>query len=115
MKLDDGERRFLDQRRRLVARWRIVGWVMLAAIGVMVLFMYLRNPMLVNPWLVMDGVEAQSIPPATLGMMAILLPVIFLVCCFLIAVLVIFQFGWVANERRLLEIVDKLEEEDSPD
>jgi len=99
---------FVDQRRALARRWRYVGWALLAAIAAVVGFLFLANPMLVSPWEVAGRIRTDSVPPTTLQIMSLMLPLTVLGCFVLLAVVVAFQFAAATNERRLLAIIDSL-------
>ncbi|HOC42475.1 MAG TPA: hypothetical protein PKJ99_05575 [Thermoanaerobaculales bacterium] len=99
---------FVDQRRGLARRWRYVGWALLAAIVGVVGFLFLTSPLLVAPWEVAGRIRTDSIPPTTLQVMGLMLPLAILGCFVLLVVVVAFQFAAAANERRLLQIIDSL-------
>jgi hypothetical protein len=101
-------RKYVEGRRRLVARWNVVGWSLIAAIAAVLGFLFLTSPLLVNPFEVLARVGTGSLPAPTLDLMAVMLPVVFLGCIMLLVVLVIFQFAAIANERRLIAIIDDL-------
>ena len=48
--LDETPRTFLEGRRRLVTRWKVVGWSLIAAIAAVLGFLFLTSPLLVNPF-----------------------------------------------------------------
>jgi hypothetical protein len=108
MTLSERDVRFVEQRRVLASRWRVVGWALLAAIAAVVGFLFLESPMLVSPWEVAGRIRTDSIPPTTLEIMSLMLPVTMLGCFILLAIVVAFQFAAAANERRLLAIIDSL-------
>jgi hypothetical protein len=110
MSLSERDARFVEQRRLLAQRWRVVGWALFAAIAAVVGFLFLQSPMLVSPWEVAGRIRTDSIPTATLQIMSLILPLAILGCFVLLAVVVAFQFAAAANERRLLAIIDSLRE-----
>ena len=113
MRLNDDERTYLDRRQALITRWWVIGSVLLLAIGGVVGFLWVRSPLLINPWRTARLVAAERVPPATLAEMAVKLPVVFLVCCVLLVALVLFQFAAVVQERRLLRIIrDRLRDDE---
>lgn len=108
MSLSEADAKFVDERRVLVRRWRVVGWALLAAITTVVGFLFLQSPMLVAPWEVAGRIRTDSLPPATLQVMGLMLPITILGCFVLLTVVVGFQFAAAATERRLLAIIDSL-------
>jgi len=106
--LTERDAKFVEQRRVLVRRWRVVGWALFAAIAAVVGFLFLANPMLVSPWEVAGRIRTDSVPPTTLQIMSLMLPLTVLGCFLLLAVVVAFQFAGATNERRLLAIIDSL-------
>lgn len=104
--LSERNARFVEQRHRLNRRWWVVGWILLAAIAVVLGYLFWATPMLVAPWEVAARIRTGSVPRSTLETMALMLPITFLGCFVLLVVVVAFQFGAAANERRLLAILD---------
>jgi hypothetical protein len=111
MPLDDAQRRYLAGRERLVRRWPAVGAVLLTAIAAVMLYLFLRSPLLVNPWYTARLLEGGSVPQHTMAEMAAKLPVVFLVCCGLMVAMVLVQFAVTITERRLLGLVEELARE----
>jgi hypothetical protein len=115
MKLDDDEKAYLDRRQALTTRWWVIGPMLLLAIGGVVGFLWVRSPLLIDPWRTARLIAAGRVPPTTLAEMAAKLPVVFLVCCVLLVALVLFQFAAVVQERRLLRIIrDRLPDGGGP-
>jgi hypothetical protein len=106
--LAESESRFVEGRRRLVTRWKVVGWSLMAAIAAVLGFLFLTSPLLVSPFETLARVGTGSLPTPTLELMAAMLPVVFLGCIILLVVLIIFQFAAMSNERRLIGIIDGL-------
>jgi hypothetical protein len=113
MPLTDEQCRYLVGRSRLVQRWPAVGAGLLAAIALVLIFLYSRSPLLINPWYTARLLETGGVPDHTMAEMAAKLPVVFLVCCGLLVAVVLFQFAVMAHERRLLGLIDELAGEDS--
>lgn len=106
--LTDRDLDFVAKRRALSRRWRVVGWVLIALIVASLGFLFLTTPLLVSPWETMAHVRTDSIPKPNLQLMAMMLPVVVLGCFLLLVVLVVFQFQAMANERRLIGVIDSL-------
>jgi hypothetical protein len=110
MPLDDSDLVFVTRRSALVRRWPVAAWAMLAGIVAVLVFLFYRSPLLVNPWEVASRIKADTVAVPTLTLMAALLPVVFLSCFVLLVALVLFQFAAMANERRLLRIIAALDD-----
>lgn len=107
--LGERDATFLDQRRTLTRHWRVAGWLLLAAIVAVLGFLFVASPILVSPWEVAARMRTDTLPLSTMQTMALMLPVTFLGCFVLLVAVVGFQFAAVANERRLIAIIDTLE------
>lgn len=113
MSLTDQEQKFVDGRKRLLRLWPAVGSLLLILIALLAGWLYWRNPLLVNPWVVMSRLEEGSISNAMLILMAGILPIMALMSLILVALLVVSLFAAFGNERRHLAIIDRLLREDS--
>lgn len=107
--LSERDARFVEQRRSLNRRWRVIGWILLAAIAAVLGSLFWTSPMLVSPWEVAARLRTDSVPMSTLQTMALTLPITMLGCFLLLFAVVAFQFAAAANERRLLDVIDVLQ------
>jgi len=110
MELTDAEMAFLARRTKLVRTWPAVGWALLGAVVALGAWLVVTRPLLADPFTALAQLEAGSIPPSMLKLMAGLLPVVVLLCLVLVAVIVAFVFAAMANERRHLAIIRRLSE-----
>ena len=108
MRLTPAELEFLDRRRRLTRLWPLVGGLLLLVIASLVGWLLWRNPLLINPWVVMAGLEARSIPGSMLLLMAGILPIMTLMTLLLLVLLVLSLFASFHNERKHMRIVEKV-------
>ncbi len=81
---------------------------MLIAVLGLIAWLFVTNPLLVNPSMVVSRLEADTLETPTLMLMAAMTPWLFLMCLILLAVVILFAFTAVANERRLIQIIDDL-------
>jgi len=81
--------------------------VLLVSFGFLV-WLFLHNPLLVNPAKVFSRLEAGAIEKSTLQLMAGMLPMMFLFCFFLLVVLVLFVFAAFSNDKKHIKIIDTL-------
>ncbi|NOZ24468.1 MAG: hypothetical protein GXP25_25605 [Planctomycetes bacterium] len=108
--LNEEDRDFISKRRKLATSWPLVGVILIAALGALVVGLFVWSPMLVNPFAVLSRIAADEMPQSTLKMAAVLLPVVTLFCFAIVLIVLIFVFFAMANERRHLRILDRLEE-----
>ena len=111
----DADGTFIKRRGSLIRIWRYVGTAALLVIVGFSCYLFVFNPLLINPFHVMKLIEADAIPDSTLMVMAAMMPVVFLAVMFIMAVSVLFVFAAFSNERRLLEIIRKLRSNQGPD
>ncbi len=108
MTLDQTQRKFLQQRRKLIRTWRWMGLSLLLAMAATMIWLWIEQPLLVNPYEVIDRLESGEIENSTLAVMAMMLPLLFLICFFLLAVVVLFAYISFSNEKKHLSIIDTL-------
>lgn len=110
MNLAEHELRFLATRQQLARAWPWVGAAMLGTIIVCAAWLYLRVPLLVNPFAVAAQLRDGSLSAATVTLMAGLLPLAVLACLILALALLAFGYAAFANEKRYLAIVQRVAE-----
>ena len=72
-------------------------------------FLYVNSPLLVNPYEVLSRFESGSVKRSTLEMMALLLPIMFMLVCVLLIALVAIMYAAFSNEKKYMEIVREIE------
>ena len=107
--MNESDRRFLQRRRRLARSWNLVGAALLLVLVGTAATLYFRVPLLANPLYVIGLLKDGNLEPASMELMAIILPVVFLLCLGVAAITVGFGFATFAYERRYLAIIDELE------
>jgi hypothetical protein len=100
---------FISRRSSLVRYWPVAGSVLLLMLTGLGGWLWIDVPWLINPWEVMEALEAGELPESTLILMAMLLPVVMLACLVFSVLFVLLAWLGFANERRLLEIIDRLQ------
>ena len=108
MDLTQRENVFVQKRWMFARSWPIVGSIALATVLVFAGWLWFSNPLLINPWAVLSGLESGSIPDTTLALMAALLPVTMLTCLFVIIAGLILSFIAFSNERKHIAIIRSL-------
>ena len=100
---------FINRRSSLVKYWPVAGSLLLLMLFGLGGWLWIDIPWLINPWEVVDALEAGKLPDSTLTLMAMVLPVIMLACLVFSVLFVLLAWRGFANERRLLEIIERLQ------
>lgn len=109
MGLSSGDKAFVAKRERRARYWPFAGvgsLLLLAAYGA---WLWVKTPNLINPWQVLEALEAGTLPESTMGVMVVMLPIVmatFLVFAFAMVLLLFVAFY---NERRLIRLIVELE------
>lgn len=107
MDLTREEKAFLESRAKFARSWPIVGTAMLVGLLVLAGWLLFTRPMLINPWAVLSGLEAGTIPDSTLAVMAALLGVM-LTCLFVVGVVLILFSVAFSNEKKHIAIIRRM-------
>lgn len=102
------EEAFIKKRAKFAHSWPLVGSAMLAMVFGFGAWLWFSNPLLINPWAVLSGLDSESIEDTTITLMAGMLPLVMLTCLFLLVVTLVLSFAAFANERRLIAIIRRL-------
>lgn len=102
------EQAFVNRRWKLARAWNYAGVGLLLLLAGLLGWQWGSTPLLVNPAEVSRRLEAGTIEASSLETMALLLPVMTLVCLSVLAVFVVLGFVIFANERRLIRIIRRL-------
>ncbi|HXK55181.1 MAG: hypothetical protein KDI74_15215 [Gammaproteobacteria bacterium] len=108
MELTEKERVFLDRRRRLLQLWPPVGYLLLSALSIFTAWLFWKNPLLVNPYLVWKALQSETLEDSSLILMAGMLPVVMLLTLLVCLFVVLFVFTALHNEKRELELIARL-------
>ncbi|MBD3797596.1 MAG: hypothetical protein IE887_07630 [Campylobacterales bacterium] len=87
--------------------WRYVGAIMLTMLFGLIIWLFLSNPLLINPFVVLTRLNNDSIPDSTITLMADMLPVAVLMCIVLTVTVVLFAFITFSNEKKYLTIIQR--------
>lgn len=113
-RLNPRDRDFIE-RRRFFARWGTpVGIALIVALAVLGWYLSMTSPLLANPVYSAQQIQSGAIDLGTLQMMALMAPLLFLTALGLTTVGAIFLIIAMGNERRLIDILDRQLEKDSP-
>jgi hypothetical protein len=107
-KLTSQEADFVRRRESLIRSWPWMGRGLILAVLALGTYLYIQNPLLVNPNAVRRALDDQSIPPVMMTLLVSFLPIAVSACLVLMLIIVMLVFAAFANERRLLKIVRRL-------
>ncbi len=108
--LSESEAEFIDRRSRLIRLWPYAGAASLVVIASLAGYLLVFRPLLINPFYVLQQVEADSIPDATLLLMAAITPLAILCSLLVLLAVIALAFAGFANERKLITLIKKLAE-----
>jgi ABC-type transport system involved in multi-copper enzyme maturation permease subunit len=108
MHTDDRLDAFLEKRRKLIVAWRVAGPLLLLLLAALFVWLYLKIPLLINPFEVAGRLESGTLDEPTLAMMSMLLPVMISLSLLLIVVLILFVYAAISNEKKYLRLIDRL-------
>ena len=108
MTITEREMLFLDRRAKLLRIWPLAGTLLLAVVGFLAAWLFWRTPLLINPFVVIEQLQAGTIPDSTLALLAGFLPLAMLACLLLMVVMIAFLFVAVSNERKYMTMIEKL-------
>ena len=111
--LTQSQEKFLAQRRLFSKLGLWVGMVTLLILIIFVVYMYLKQPLLANPYYIMAQINNNSLPVSTLSFLAILGASTILIVSFIFGVVLLFFILAGRNERKLINIIDTLQKHDA--
>ena len=107
--LDANNLEFIKKRIILVRWWSIAGSVMLAVLGGLMLWLFVRVPNFINPLHVAGQLQAGTLEQTSLEIMAVILPIVVLGLLLVCVVMISFGFVVFANERRYIQIIEEIQ------
>jgi len=110
--LEKKERAFVEKRRTYIRVWPLVAWILLLGLVAIVIYLFLKSPLLVNPACVMEALGAGTLEGPTLTAMAALLPVAMLMAIGAVTFMLLYCCVAMRNERRLIAAIDELVPDD---
>lgn len=109
MSLELTDHQFLSKREKFVKAWPWLGGALIVGLLGYVGFLWFTKPLLANPIYVLEQLQQDAIPDATLVLMAGMLPEAILMCFGLAAALLAFSFSVMATEKRYLRLIAQLQ------
>jgi len=104
---------FLQRRRPLVRIFPWMAGILLTMTAVTFTALILKSPLVFNPHYVLARLQANTLCPATIKLMAGMLPLMSLTCLFAVAALALVMISALAHERTYLRIIEQLQQEPS--
>lgn len=108
MKITVTDKEFVDRRKRLLQFAPIALGVCLAVVVGFGAWAWFYQPLLANPFEVARQIQANELDATTVALMAVMLPILALVCVGLASALIWLAWGSTSNERRYLRIIESL-------
>jgi len=106
--LTEAQEKFMTRRRRFVRTWPFVGLVLLAALAGVFIYVFVRTPLLANPFYVNDALLDRTLADGQARAMAVFVPILFWMVFLLGVMLILLAFASFANERKWAQIVEAL-------
>lgn len=106
MSLSQSDADFLLKRRQLSENWKYVGVPLLVACIGLTVYLWIKSPLLSNPFVVAERLQNHTIDPSTAMLAAVMLPIVTSALLGLAVTMVLLMFRAFAHERRLIAIVD---------
>lgn len=109
MTLPPADKLFVERRERLARHWPVAGVGSLLLIAAFGGWLWLKVPHLIDPWRVIESLEAGALPESTVGIMVVMLPIVMVTLLVFAFIFVLLGFVAFSNERRLIRLLRKME------
>lgn len=109
MSLSPSDIQYVKKRKRLTRSWPVAGGILLLFLAGLAGWLWLKVPYLINPWIVFDHLESGTLPESTTALMAAMLPILVLTLVVFAVGVVLLMFTAVANERRIIGLLEQLD------
>ncbi len=100
--------RFLAKRQALVKAWPWAAGFLFVLLAGFVIYLFVRTPLMVNPFLMAETLAENGLEPATLSLYAALTPVFLDTVLFLLLILILFLIDRMWAEKKFLNIIQDL-------
>ena len=105
MSLSAAEARFIEKREKLTKHWPVFGVASLLLLAMLALWLWFKTPHMINPWLVVAGIENGTLPETTVILMGAMLPMVMLALLVFTSAFILLAFKAFSNERRLIQLL----------
>lgn len=109
MTLSPAEKKFVEKRERRVKYWPYFGAASLVLVAAYSIWLWVKMPHLIRPWRVIESLEAGTLSESTMAVMAVILPIVMAMLLVFAFIIVLLWFVAFYNERRLIQLVRKME------
>lgn len=109
MRLSQTDKAFVEKRERRARYWPFFGAALLVMVTTYGAWLWLKIPHLINPWHVIERFEAGTLSESTMGVMAVMLPIVMSLLLVFAFTVVLLWFIPFRNERRLIRLVRELQ------
>ncbi len=103
------EKKFLAKRQAFVSSWPILAIAMLAVLGILLAWLFIRSAYLANPFFVANALKEASIAKSTMELSTIILPILVWVLFISVIIFVLYGFAIISNEKKYLAIINNLQ------
>lgn len=100
--------KFLKNRKKLHRYWPAIGTLMIVMMLGLVIYLLVKSPNLINPFLVIEQIKTNSIDPRTLALLAAMCPVLTVFLLSTVLVVIIYVWAFIILEARYHKIIDNL-------
>lgn len=107
MPMNQEIQKMLRQRQRFIRTWPPIAFLLAAVTLGFYAWAFYAQPMLVNPLHVIHLIQSNQMDTATLGLLSIMAPILFLTVGALILLLLLFVTAGLINEGRLMRLLEK--------
>ena len=103
--LTEQQKVFLKKRAKMVRMWPVIGAILIVVELGLAGWLFWKHPLLINPQAVSYKLRTGSLPDSTLSVMATFLPFAIIICLGLLAILILFSFLALSNEKKHIDII----------
>lgn len=108
MDLNEKQNRYLQKRQATLKAWKYAGPLMLIGVIGFVIYLFTAVPLLINPFEILSRLESGTLGISSMEVIAVILPIMSLLVCFLLLVIIALMHSAISNEKRYLDIIEIL-------
>lgn len=108
--LNEKQNRFLKGRRKLNRLWPWAGAIMPVMLLLLVVFLLIKSPLLINPYAVADQIKAGVLKASSMKLLALLCPVMTGMTICMVFIIIVYMWGLYFIEKKYHMFIDRLAE-----